>query len=165
MTAKASTIARKEARVRASRNGSEHHLNTKKLPKHEKRRRRNSFELAPLNDLASKVVAAHNNALSVREAALEVSSDLQYVPDGTKADPDLQYRMKLLGAFHILQSLLVTCRHIEMFVAPRLEREVRSLAPNAFKDKEVFQEEYVPLTPSEHARVGLQRLKRLRSRK
>jgi hypothetical protein len=143
MTAKASVKVRKEVRVRASRN---------RTDQHEKPRRRTSFELDHLDDLASKVVVAHNTALSVSEAILEVYSDLQYVPHGTKADPDPQYRMMLLGTLQMIQSLLFTCGHIERFVAPPLEREVRRLAP-------------VPLTPSEEAREGLERLKRLRSRK
>jgi hypothetical protein len=160
MTAKAKGKVRKEVRVRA--------LDTEILAKHEKSRRRTSFEHDLLNDLASEAVVAHNSALRVRELISEVYSDLQYVPHGTKADPDLQYRMKLLETFHIIQSLLVTCRHIETFVAPPLEGEVRRLASNAPKEKNVIKEEYVPLTPSERARVGLERLerlKRLRSRK
>jgi hypothetical protein len=155
MTAKARLKVRKEVRVRASRR-SDHQLDTEVLANHEKR---TSFELDYLDELASTVTVAHNDVLNVREAILRVSDDLAHVPHGTKADPDPQYRKKLLETFHIIQSFWFICDNIKSVVAPSLEREVRRLAPNAFK------EEYVPLTPSEEAREGLERLKRLRSRK
>jgi hypothetical protein len=150
MTAKK---VRKEVRVRASRR-SDHQLDTEVLANHEKR---TSFDLDYLDELASTVPAAHNAVLRVREAILRVSDDLAYVPHGTRADPDPQYRQKLLDNFHIIQSFWFICDNIKNVVAPPLEREVRRLAPNAFK------EEYVHPTPSELAREGLERLKRLRS--
>jgi hypothetical protein len=125
-------------------------LDTEVLAKHEKRP---YFELDSLDDLASKVTVAHNAVLSVREAVLGVSDDLEYVPHGTKADPDPQYRKKLLETFHIIQSLFFICDNIKSVVAPPLEREVRRLAPNAFKEEHV---------PSKQVREAFERL---RSRK
>jgi len=141
---------RKEVTVRASRNRTDQHEETRDFP----------FDLGALDHLASKLAVALNAVLSVNEAILAVSSDLAYVPRGTKADPDPQYRKKLLETFHILQSLLFICRDIASDVVPPLEREVRRLAPNAFK------EEYISTREIDLPRkLALEGLERLRSKK
>ena len=133
---------RKEVRVRASRNRTDQHEETRSF----------AFELEALDNLASKLAVALNAVSSVRKAILAVSSDLAYVPRGTKADPDPQYRKKLLETFHIIQNLSFICGNIE---SP-LKREVRRLAPNAFEEKYVSTWED---WPSEQAREGLERLR------
>ena len=142
---------RKEVRVRASRNRTDQHEETRSF----------AFELEALDNLASKLAVALNAVSSVRKAILAVSSDLAYVPRGTKADPDPQYRKKLLETFHILQSLLFSCRDIASDVVPELEREVRRLAPDAFKEEYI--EEHISTReidlPSEQAREALERLR------